>query len=62
MSYTKGAFMLDELNEANYHFTLAAMVDLIDEYGYSNVINDLDAMIADKLEDKVSRLLAEEQQ
>ncbi len=54
--------MLDELNEANYHFTLSAMVDLIDEYGYSNVINDLDSMIADRLEDKVSRLLAEEQQ
>ena len=54
--------MLDELNEAHYHFTLSAMMDLIDEYGCSNVINDLDAMIADKLEDKVSQLLAEEQQ
>lgn len=62
MSYTKGACMPDEYLEANYHFTLSAMVDLIDTYGYSNVINDLDSMIADRLEDKVSQLLAEEQQ
>ena len=54
--------MPDEYLEANYHFTLSAMVDLIDTYGYSNVINDLDSMIADRLEDKVSQLLAEEQQ
>jgi len=47
--------MPDERLEAHYHFTLSAMVDLIDEYGYSNVMNDLDAMIADK----VSRMLAE---
>ena len=49
--------MLDELNEANYHFTLSAMVDLIDEYGYSNVINDLDAMIADKVAQKVAEMV-----
>ena len=54
--------MPDENLEAHYHFTLSAMIDLIDEYGYSNVINDLDSMIADRLEDKVSKLLAEEQQ
>ena len=47
--------MPDERLEAHYHFTLSAMVDLIDEYGYCNVINDLDAMIAEK----VSLALAE---
>ena len=47
--------MPDEYLEANYHFTLSAMADLIDEYGYSNVINDLDAMIADR----VAKLVAE---
>ena len=57
-----GGIMPDEHLEAHYHFTLSAMIDLIDEYGYSNVINDLDSMIADRLEDKVSKLLAEEQQ
>jgi len=41
--------MLDEFKEANYHFTLSAMMDLIREYGYSNVLNDLDAMIADEV-------------
>lgn len=45
--------MPDENLEANYHFTLSAMVDLIDKYGYSNVLHDLDSMI----EDKISRLL-----
>lgn len=47
--------MPDENLEANYHFTLSAMVDLIDQHGYCNVMNDLDAMIADK----ISRMLAE---
>jgi len=47
--------MPDERLEAHYHFTLSAMVDLIDEYGYCNVINNLDAMIAEK----VSLALAE---
>ena len=41
--------MLEKYDEANYHFTLSAMMDLIRQYGYSNVINDLDAMIADDI-------------
>jgi hypothetical protein len=45
--------MLNELNEANYHFTLSAMVDLIADHGYSNVMNDLDAMIADEVNRKL---------
>ena len=47
--------MPDEHLEAHYHFTLSAMVDLIDEYGYCNVINDLDALI----EERISLKLAE---
>lgn len=41
--------MLENYDEANYHFTLSAMMDLIRQYGYSNVINDLDIMIADEI-------------
>lgn len=47
--------MPDENLEAHYHFTLSAMMDLIRQYGYCNVINDLDAMI----EEEISRKLAE---
>ena len=46
--------MLDDLKEANYHFTLSAMMDLIEEYGYCNVLNDLDAMIEDRVAQKVA--------
>ena len=48
--------MLNELNEANYHFTLSAMVDLIAEHGYCNVMNDIDAMIADEVNKKLEVL------
>lgn len=50
--------MPDENLEATYHFTLSAMVDLIDEYGYCNVMNDLDAMIADKVSLKLAEVTA----
>lgn len=50
--------MPDEQLESTYHFTLSAMVDLIDEYGYSNVMNDLDAMIADKVSLKLAEVTA----
>lgn len=50
--------MLDELNEAHYHFTLSAMVDLIEQYDYASVLNDLDAMIADRANNLI---LTEEQ-
>ena len=45
--------MLDEFKEAEYHFTLSAMLDLIEQYGYCNVMNDLDEMIADKVNKKL---------
>jgi len=48
--------MLDEFKEANYHFTLSAMLDLIEEYGYCNVLNDLDAMIEDRVNLKVAEV------
>lgn len=41
--------MLEKYDEAHYHFTLSAMMDLIRQYGYSNVIKDLDTMIADEI-------------
>ena len=50
--------MPDENLEAHYHFTLSAMVDLIDEYGYCNVINDLDDMIADMVSLKLAEVTA----
>ena len=50
--------MPDENLEATDHFTLSAMVDLIDEYGYCNVMNDLDAMIADKVSLKLAEVTA----
>ena len=50
--------MPDEYLEANYHFTLSAMVDLIDTYGYCNVMNDLDAMIAEMVSLKLAEVTA----
>lgn len=50
--------MPDENLEAHYHFTLSAMIDLIDTYGYANVINDLDAMIADRVSLKLAEVTA----
>jgi hypothetical protein len=43
----KGFFM-NKHDEAHYHFVLSDMADLVDEYGYANVINDLEDMIAAK--------------
>jgi hypothetical protein len=39
---------MNPTEEARYHFVLSDMADLVDEYGYSTVINDLDEMIAAK--------------
>lgn len=52
--------MPDENLEAHYHFTLSAMIDLIEQYGYSKVLQDLDVLIADKLEDKMCLALLED--
>jgi hypothetical protein len=39
---------MNKHDEAHYHFVLSDMVDLVDEYGYASVINDLEEMIAAK--------------
>ena len=48
-----GVIMPDENKEAEYHFTLSAMMDLIRQYGYCNVINDLDVMIEEEISRKM---------
>ena len=45
---------MNELQEARYHFALQEVIDMIRLYGYCNVINDLDAMIADEIDKKLS--------
>lgn len=39
---------MNSIDEARYHFILSDMVDLIEDYGYANVINDLNDMITAK--------------
>lgn len=46
-------------SEATYHYILSDMVDLIREYGYSKVINDLDAMIAEQVNKMTNNLNAD---
>jgi len=48
--------MLEQQKEAFYHFTLSAMMDLITQHGYCNVLNDLDAMIAEEVNRKLETL------
>lgn len=50
--------MPDE-KEAHYHWTISDMVDLIQEYGYAEVINDLDSMIADRVNKLTNNLNAD---
>lgn len=50
--------MPDE-KEAHYHWTVSDMVDLIQEYGYAEVINDLDNMIADRVNKLTNNLNAD---
>ena len=44
---------MTELEEARYHFALSEVLDMIRIYGYCNVINDLDTMIADVINKKL---------
>ena len=39
---------MNQHDEARYHFVLSDMADLVDEYGYATVLNDLDEMIQAK--------------
>lgn len=41
--------------EAHYHWTLSAMADLVREHGFCNVMNDLDALMADEANNKVAK-------
>ena len=45
---------MNELDEARYHFALSEIMDMIQLHGYCNVINDLDAMIADEINRKLA--------
>ena len=44
---------MNELQEARYHFALSEVIDMIRLYGYCNVVNDIDAMIADEIDRKM---------
>jgi hypothetical protein len=39
---------MNSIDEARYHYILSDMADLVDEYGYATVINDLEEMIQAK--------------
>lgn len=43
-------------SEATYHYVLSDMVDLIRQYGYAQVINDLDTMIAEQVNKMTNNL------
>jgi len=46
--------------EARYHFIMMDFVDLIGDYGYDKVMDDLSTAIADKVNLLVGRAVAEE--
>ena len=46
--------------EARYHFILMDMVDLIGDYGYDKVMDDLSTAIADKVNRLVGRAVSED--
>ena len=49
---------MNELDEARYHFALSEVLDMVRIYGYSKVINDLDAMIAEEVHRKLEMVYA----
>jgi hypothetical protein len=56
---TNGGFMHHN-EEARYHFILMDMVDLIGDYGYQRVMEDLEVAISDKVNRLVQRAVAED--
>lgn len=46
--------------EARYHFIMMDFVDLIGDYGYETVMDDLSTAIADKVNRLVGRALLED--
>ena len=60
LSLTNGGFMQSHNEEARYHFILMDMVDLIGDYGYEAVMDDLSTAIADKVNRLVQRAVLED--
>jgi hypothetical protein len=57
----KEDFMNQNHNEeARYHFIMMDFVDLIGDYGYDTVMDDLSTAIADKVNRLVQRAVAED--
>lgn len=56
---TNGGFMHHN-EEARYHFIMMDMVDLIGDYGYQRVMEDLEVAISDKVNRLVQRAVAED--
>ncbi len=52
--------MMSHNEEARYHFILMDMVDLIGDYGYQRVMEDLEVAIADKVNRLVQRAVNED--
>lgn len=50
---------MNELDEAHYHFALSEIMDMVRLYGYSNVINDLDAMMNEEINRKLEMVSCE---
>jgi hypothetical protein len=59
LSQLQGGFMHHN-EEARYHFTMMDFVDLIGDYGYDKVMDDLSTAIADKVNRLVGRAVMEE--
>jgi hypothetical protein len=59
LSQLQGGFMHHN-EEARYHFIMMDFVDLIGDYGYDKVMDDLSTAIADKVNRLVGRAVAED--
>jgi hypothetical protein len=59
LSQLQGGFMHHN-EEARYHFIMMDFVDLIGDYGYDKVMDDLSTAIADKVNRLVGRAVMEE--
>jgi hypothetical protein len=61
LSKLKEDFMNQNHNEeARYHFIMMDFVDLIGDYGYDTVMDDLSTAIADKVNRLVGRAVMED--
>lgn len=60
LSQLQGGFMQSHNEEARYHFIMMDFVDLIGDYGYDTVMDDLSTAIADKVNRLVGRAVMED--